>query len=534
MRRKETSINVRFDDRLLTVLNQPAEDRHDAAVRWRQLVDLVARAGANSASPVTAEALDAIHRESPRVEPSVRAATARAVAALPLPFGLLEYFASEPPSVAAPVLAAATLDPGQWSALMAVADEETRAFIATLHPDARTAASAAAEAPRERELVAAGAGGGESSPAGGSSPSLQDVIERIEHRRRLRAGEPSDAVADMTPAPAGSPALFRWECGPGGEIAWIEGAPRGPLVGRSIARQQESAGDRVDAEVVRAFAMRAPFRDAMLRVGGSGPVAGEWKISGVPAFEPGDGRFAGYRGVALRETPVPAGAAVADVAAADVPEALSDPDSLRELVHEIKTPLNAIMGFAEIIEGQYLGPADRGYRDRAREIGRQARLLLSAIDDLDFAAKVRSAKASGRERVDLGALVDRAASELSDIAGKRGFEVAITPARTEVPAAIEPELADRLLFRLFGALADVAMGGERLQVSADAVAGLARISISRPAALRGVSNSALFEASGNEAFPGGFSLRLARGLARIAGGDLVSSRDLLALQFPRP
>ena len=45
---------MRFDDRLLTVLNQPAEDRHDAAVRWRQLVDLVARAGANSASPVIA------------------------------------------------------------------------------------------------------------------------------------------------------------------------------------------------------------------------------------------------------------------------------------------------------------------------------------------------------------------------------------------------------------------------------------------------------------------------------------------------
>ena len=49
---------VRFDDRLLTVLNQPASDRHDTAVRWRQLVDLVARAGPNSASPVVADALD--------------------------------------------------------------------------------------------------------------------------------------------------------------------------------------------------------------------------------------------------------------------------------------------------------------------------------------------------------------------------------------------------------------------------------------------------------------------------------------------
>src|SRR5436305_6681365 len=104
-------------------------------------------------------------------------------------------------------------------------------------------------------------------------------------------------------------------------------------------------------------------------------------------------------------------------------DALADTDSLRELVHEIKTPLNAIMGFAEIIEGQYLGPADRGYRERAAEIGRQARLLLTAIDDLDFAAKVHSSKGSAPERVDLGALVDRAASELRDIALQHGIEV---------------------------------------------------------------------------------------------------------------
>ena len=92
---------------------------------------------------------------------------------------------------------------------------------------------------------------------------------------------------------------------------------------------------------------------------GAGAAAGSWKISGVPAFEPADGRFAGYRGVALREVP-PAGTVAADA----FPDVLADPDSLRELVHEIKTPLNAIIGFAEIIEGQYLGPADRGYRDR--------------------------------------------------------------------------------------------------------------------------------------------------------------------------
>jgi len=518
---------VRFDDRLLTVLNQPAEDRHDAAVRWRQLVDLVARAGANSASPVTADALAAIREEAARVEEAVRAATARAVAALPLPLGLLEYFASDSLSVAAPVLAAATLDTRQWQALIAVADEETRAFIQALHPDLKTEVAAQVEA-RQMARVAAEAGAVEAPPPAAGSPSLQDVIERIERRRRLRSGQVAEP-AESAPATPGSPALFRWECGPGGEIAWVEGAPRGPLIGRSLARQEENDGNRVDAEVVRAFAVRAPFRDALLRVGGGGPVAGEWKISGVPAFEPTDGRFAGYRGVALRDAP-PASAAPALQA---MPDMLSDPDSVRELVHEIKTPLNAIMGFAEIIEGQYLGPADRGYRERAAEIGRQARLLLTAIDDLDFAAKVHSAKGSVRERIDLGALVDRAGGELRDIAAKRGIEMAVAAPRGPVPAAVEAELADRLLFRLFGALADRTERGERLEVAAEAAPGAARISITRPSAFKGTADAELFGVSAAEGVDGGFSLRLARGLARIAGGDLVTSRDALALTFPR-
>jgi hypothetical protein len=526
---------VRFDDRLLTVLNQPAEDRHDAAVRWRQLVDLVARSGSNSASAVVAEALEAIRREAPHVEESLRAAAARAVAALPLPLGLLDYFAGDSLTVSAPVLAAATLDHRQWSALHAAADEETRAFIETLHPEVKAEEHVLAEAqaiPREAAAFVPPLYQpppevpGEPVPA---SPSLHDVVERIERRRRLRA-EQMAAPASEAPIAGPSP-LFRWECGPGGEIQWVEGAPRGALIGRSIAKSLEGDSDQVDQDVVRAFANRAPFRDASFTVGGSGSVAGEWKISGVPAFEPTNGRFAGYRGVALREA---APAAPVPAPAQTVPDVLADPDSLRELVHEIKTPLNAIIGFAEIIEGQYLGPADRGYRDRAREIVQQARMLLTAIDDLDFAAKVHSAPGSGRERVDLGALVDRAAGELRDIAASNRASLDVTRPRGEVAAAVQAELADRLLFRLFCALAERAEPGDRLQLSVDQTLDSARVSISRPGTLRGLSEAELFDPTiGREGVQGGFSLRLARGLTRIAGGELVSRPDTFALQFPR-
>jgi hypothetical protein len=504
---------VRFDDRLMTVLSQPAGDRHDAAVRWRQLVDLVARAGSNSASAAVDQALDAIRGEGGQVDEKLRAAAARAVAALPLPLGLLEYFASQPLAVSAPVLAAATLDGGQWRALLRMADDETRRFIETLHPEM----GVAPPMDLTETLV-------EQAPEPPRSQSLHEVVARIERRRRGRvAAQPS---TPQRPAPpAGSPALFRWECGPGGEIAWVEGAPRGAMIGRSIARSLESNGDHVDPEVIRAFAMRAPFRDALLTVAGDGLLSGEWKLSGVPAFEPADGRFAGYRGVALRETaPLPE--------ADRTPDLLADPDSLRELVHEIKTPLNAIIGFAEIIEGQYLGPADRRYRERAREIVGQARLLLTAIDDLDFAAKVHSVEPTGRPRVDLAELVERMAPSLRELAAKRGVEIDAARTTRSVTAAVEPELADRLVFRVWSAMVERADKGERLRLSVDHEGEHCSVSMSRPAALEQLSDEHLF-GTAEELRADSFSLRLARGLARIAGGDVMASPSAIALVFPR-
>jgi len=523
---------VRFDDRLLTVLNQPASDRHDTAVRWRQLVDLVARAGPNSSSPVVVEALESIRADGAKVDETLRAAAARAIAALPLPLGLLESFIADKLAVSAPILAAASLDPAQWHALLASADDETRRFVETLHPEitapaepdatealveqAPPVAAPPPKAPERRRPVVAGS-------------SLHDVVARIERRRR---GREQAAPAGKAAPPSGAPALFRWECGPSGEIGWVEGAPRGALIGRTIARSHDDAGGRVHEDAVRAFAMRAPFRDTVMSVPGDGQVSGEWKISGVPAFDPTDGRFAGYRGIALRDMPPPPSRST-------TPEILADPDSLRELVHEIKTPLNAIIGFAEIIDGQYLGPADRGYRERASEIVTEARMLLGAIDDLDFAAKIHSSSRREQRRTDLGEQLEMLSGSLRDLATKRGVELEFTRRPRMPGCAVEPELADRLLYRLSAGVIEQAGGGERLRLATESNGTSCRFSISRPAALRGLNDEQLFDpraapqGAGESAALGiGFSLRLVRGLARIAGGDLIAAPAGITLFLP--
>lgn len=524
---------MRFDDRLLTVLSQPAGDRHDAAVRWRQLVDLVARAGPQNGSFVIAQALDTIRSEAPAIDEELRAAAARAVAARPLPYGLLEYFVSDRLSVSAPVLAAATLDPAQWQALLEPADEETRTFVETVHPEAvaqlaNQRAAAAVDAPQRAPPPAAA-----ETPRQG--PSLGEVVARIERRRRNReaqrfAASAAEAAEEIAQEP---PSLFRWECGPGGEIAWVEGAPRGALVGRSLARAMLDDNSRLDEDVVRAFTMRAPFRDAEMTVAGEGLVAGSWRISGLPAFDPTDGRFAGYRGIALRDS--------APVRARREPigDILADPDSVRELVHEIKTPLNAIIGFAEIIDGQYLGPADHRYRERAREIVSQARLLLAAIDDLDFAARIHSG-AGQSSGVDFAQLLGRSGGSLGQLAAARGIELELARTSASGVAMLEPEIAERLLLRFASAVIERAEPGEHLLISAAQDDSRCRISLTRPAGLRETPDALLFDSvSGSTGDKEGFrlspefSLRLVRGLARVAGGDLVTTPASLVLVFPR-
>src|SRR5690606_35868158 len=105
----------------------------------------------------------------------------------------------------------------------------------------------------------------------------------------------------------------------------------------------------------------------------------------------------GYRGVASRD--LDAGTAPEPAPPGGAP----DHDSLREMIHEIKTPLNAIIGFAEIIDGQYFGPAHSRYRERAAEIVANARSLLEAAEDLDFAARLQSDRSRPGEGTDLSA-----------------------------------------------------------------------------------------------------------------------------------
>ncbi len=497
---------MRFDDRLRTVMMQPVADAHDRTVRWRKLVDLLSRPHDDIDPALLEAALTMVQSGLRDVPKAVRAATVRSIAGRAAEPRLVAVFAADRLEVAAPLLAAAPLDEAGWATVLSAASREVAAFVASLRGDSLVESRPSTE-PELPEAVE-------------GPPSIGEMVARIEKAKSRREAaadqKPHDEEQPHEPLPAVSPpstpGMFRWECDPSGQIAWVEGAPRGALIGRNLP-----GGEGAPRELVRAFADRLPFEDAALALP-TPALEGDWRLSGIPAFSPSDGRFLGYRGIARREGTVPA----SQPAPASAP---ADTDALRETIHEIKTPLNAIIGFAEIIDGQYLGPAHRNYRQRAAEIVGQARMLLAAIEDLDFAARLQRGE-GGRAPCELAEILPPIAEKFANQALARDVRLRIVTSLGLLRCAIEPALAAKLLERLIGAAVEAAPDGQQVEVDVRDAGKQLVISVTRPLSTRHLSDEEVMDPAvqgdGETAsrLGLGFTLRLVRGLARLAGGDL--------------
>ena len=536
---------MRFDDRLATILSQPVSSPHDRAVRWRQLVDLVARSDADANRVMLEQAVKLIRSDRAAVREPIRAAAVRAIAGSPMPLALLTVFAADTLAVAGPLIASASLDDEAMADLRAAASPDVRRLLDSMTPPAQPTPVQAdpIPSPSSPEPISTPAPEAEQSqpepapepvsePVHEPEPSTADVASRVRQLRSFRdrlvvpASQPDRPVC-----PSPGPGLFRWECSAVGEIDWVDGAPRGPMIGLSIALADPANG--VDEGVERAFSLRAPFRDCQLEMGEDGLMAGEWQISGAPAFSPGEGRFMGYRGIARRREPdadpIPSGAD-GDVS--------SGHDALREMIHEIKTPLNAIIGFAEIIDGQYFGPAHSRYRERAAEIVTNARSLLTAAEDLDFVARLQTARATAGDGTDLADFFPAFAEALLARATALGVEVKIDAPYVVGTSILDPELIERLLRRLTDAVLAAANDAERLTLRIRRFDDRLVIGVSRPQATMLAGRDELLDpeftiGGADRALLGiGFSLRLINGLIGMAGGSLEIDDDWFRLNLP--
>jgi signal transduction histidine kinase len=548
---------LRFDDSLDTVLGADMATPFGAQSAWRQLTDLIGR---RRAAP-DAEAIERLRAIRARVPVPIRAASARSLAFANPPAELVRLFAEDEPSVAAPVIAVARLTGEEWRGMLAGLPATSRSLLRhrrDLPPETVRALNsfgasdfalpqpeggwveppvAAPEpiaAPAPASLATVGESTRRPEPAPGAPANdenplaaptgpfpIADLVARIDAYQRDHGGlgRPLQAVASDAPIDH-----FCFETDATGTIRWVDGAPREPLIGVLLG----TGSAQVDGVVSGAFRRRAPFADARLVIAGTSQAGGQWQLSATPAFEPASGRFTGYRGVARRPR--------ADQRAEPIPDAPS-PEALRALVHELRTPTNAISGFAEMIEAEVLGPAPDDYRARAAAIRRDTHGLLAAIDDVDTAARIeQDALVLRPDVVEVAPLVKRAAVDLEPLMALRQSVVDIDCGPPGLAIAGDEVAVARLVSRLM-ALAVGASGiGERIAVRITSKDGQARLAVERPRAFAAWPGEALLSLEGEDQegslLGTAFGLRLARNLAGELGGSLKIGEQRLTLRLP--
>lgn len=541
---------MRFDDSLKTVLSADMESGFGAQSAWRQLTDLMGRGriAADAAS------LDRLRGLRPAVPLAIRAASARALAFARPPAALIGFFAEDSIEVAAPLLRTAQLADTDWLALLPRLDAHGRALLRhrrdlpgaverglasfgpadfVLRYDAPAAANDLAEPTPPADIAPVphlhpvAPPPPEPNAEGGFQ--IADLVARIDAFQKQR--DPNEPIAAAASEP---PSYFHFDTDHLGIIRAVDGVARGALIGASLAIGMPQGEVRVDAVITGALRQRQRFAGARLDVGGHSDAAGAWRVAGTPQFDAESGRFTGYVAIARRPR--------ADEEASLTPRKMVS-DSLRQLVHELRTPTNAIAGFAELIEAQLLGPVAPVYREHAVTIRQQAASLLGAIEDLDTAARIEGKALELRPGpVVLEPLLERIAQDLAPLAALRGTALDIHPMGDH--AALSDDRAlERLLSRLLAALTAAAVAGERIDIAeAPAPDGQVAICFARPLALSADGEEALLSLDGEAAGPTdaegapllgtGFALRLARNLAVELGGELVFGEDLLTLRLP--
>ncbi len=364
-------------------------------------------------------------------------------------------------------------------------------------------------------------------PAPADRFEISDLVARIEAFNRDRT------VDAATPTPAAAEIEgFRFETDAQGVIRMVDGVARSALIGVSLAYAAQQGEAHLDGVAAGGFRRRSRFSDARLEVGGLSDAFGSWRLSGVPAFEHASGRFIGFRGTARRprrdETTAPTPPASSPVA-----------DSLRQLVHELRTPTNAIAGFAELIETQLLGPVSPTYRDRATAIRTQAGDLLAAIDDLDTAARIEGHALDLRPTtVPVRALLDRVTTDLQPLAALRGASLSVAMPASDCDILGDDRAVERLVGRLLAALVSAGRQGEQLGIVVRPVADTITIEFDRPAALAAHATDVLLSIDAEQENDGapllgtGFALRLAQNLAVELGGALTIGAERLTLHLP--
>ncbi|MDP3676649.1 MAG: histidine kinase dimerization/phospho-acceptor domain-containing protein [Novosphingobium sp.] len=540
---------VIVDDRLATVLATVPGGHAGARTQYRQLLDLLGRTPPEFALPPAA--LDRLTALEKTVSAEERAQLVRALSPSLRHPGLILRLAAQSPLVAAAAIEAARLDDWQWAALATELPLAARGYLrnrAELGPRVRVVLGRMGIAELGLPAPAASALGDASPVSAPPSPDPGDgigaIVRRIEAFRRSRkagtlqfgGGAATSETDDLrlplsddeveTVAPAIS--AIRFASDARGHIVTADAPHAAMLVGFILGRPTGPGPVLTDPDTARAIRQRRPIHGGRLDLAGAVAIAGPWRIDAAPRFAAQGGRFLGYQGVLRR--PLPDAASEAEGVA----------DRLAQLLHELRTPVNAIQGFAELIQQQLFGPTPHQYRSLAASIAADSAAVLAGFEEID--RLVRFETGSGEVvggHSDLAQVIERLLAQLEPGLARRDVRLTFD-ATGPAPVQVAASEAERMLWRVLALLGSAALPGETLALELAATRDSIGLVIALPQGLVEQDDTALFSVqpqpdagAGSLGFlGGGFALRLARAEARSAGGSLLRDGSRLILRLP--
>ncbi len=183
-----------------------------------------------------------------------------------------------------------------------------------------------------------------------------------------------------------------------------------------------------------------PFRDfrfSQTRSDGSELTV---SVSGQPVFGD-DGRFLGYRGTGADFTEQRRIEADRDKALQEAEQAnQAKSEFLATMSHDFRTPLNAILGFSEMMRAQYFGPLGaKNYEEYANDIHESGELMLELINDiLDISAIEAGKRFLTEENIEIEDLLGNCIKNVEQAANEGGIRLSL-----EVPEDCPPLYGDR-------------------------------------------------------------------------------------------
>jgi len=536
---------MHFDDRLSTVLRKPATGEAIVRIQYRQLLDLLGTTPADAQGESIDTAYLRLGELSAEIPADERAAMLREPILRLRNSRLVAQLAEAEPTVAAAALGAAQLGEEQWLDLIPALPLHARGMVRhrrDLGPQVDMLLRQLGIL--DQGLPPAGATENPAEPIEG----IGEIVKRIEQFRKTREQQEKEAAIGEAPRLPLDDAeedarlrrleLFDFTTDAEGRIVWSDPAAAAMSVGLRLAARDAESPAQASQGLVAAFRRRQPIRGESLRIVGAPAITGDWQADAAPRFDRPGGRFTGYCGRMRRQ------AEAAPSLPAPVPTAAeSEADRMRQILHELRTPVNAIQGFAEVIQQQLFGPTPHEYRALAATIASDGARMLAGFEEIDRLVKLDSGALELEDGdCDIAVVLAATVAQIEPYMVRRGSSFVAETPDGAVPVAMASIEAERLVWRLLATLASAAGPGETLKLKLRPPRdGMARITFRLPASLAERDDDSLFHATASTQqqqalsagmFGTGFALRLAAAEARAAGGSLDRREARLRLSLP--